>query len=181
MSTDPPTSADEAVSQMIRPWLNPESKIHNTAAQAHQLDIAAEALNLLDQQKMMEVAHWRTIHKTKIDPETGIMYTEGEPPGGSEMGDIHIGPKIDCHMQHDKPKDPPPAAAVQVPQVVPQVPNGPNGLARALGVFALGLFTGGLATGPVSYMLGSSSSEKTVIERQPGIERGIRIRGLPGE
>ena len=107
--SDPsPNPTWEAIKEVV----DPLDRISRSAARTHEIENGSFAIGLEDARATLAEVRRKERARVKIDPETGLMHYEDVPE--AEMGDLHIGPRIEVkQVERDGPK---PQQVIQTPR-----------------------------------------------------------------
>lgn len=146
--------------QSIVDYCEPLNRLGRSVAGQYEVDLAHEAIMLEDTRQVLAEHRRRTRAETVKDENTGLL--KDEEREAEDVGDLHIGPKIEVRQVEAEP-----------PMTQPAKRNG-NGLARAA-VIALGTVgLLGLGAG-ATYLLSELFAEDPPAAVQPVEPRDVRI------
>ena len=160
--------AKESLWDYVDTVLSPHKKFIKSAVRTQELDDLAQAIALEDQREVLAEVRKKQRSKIRTNEEGLLEYHDEDGP--QEMGDIHLGPKIEVR-QVERSDTPPTAQPVQRPA------NG-NGLAKlAIGAAAaLGLTgLGGLGMLAIAQLF-KQPEPQPVQPKPPVVQPGERTK-----
>ena len=133
----PDSETQQRTWQEIKEIIDPLDQISRSAARNQEMDLLNQAICADDKRKLLADVRRKERSRIVKDKDTGLLRYEED--GADDMGDIHVGPKIEVRQVERQESQP------HVPTAQPLPVNGTSKIGKALMWGAL-LVGGGAAT-----------------------------------